>query len=90
MVRLPEKLRLQLTQLAAFNGRSMNAEIIYRLEQSLAEDRAKKGRPEPSLSERLDKIEKTLVSFAGVLKAQQRVALDLAKRAKNEPEEQSK
>jgi hypothetical protein len=81
MVRLPEPLRQQLTRLAAFYGRSMNAEIIYRLEQSLAEDKAQRRRPiEPSLSERLDKIEKTLESFTGVLKAQQSVALELAKK----------
>jgi Arc-like DNA binding domain len=42
MVRLPEKLRRQLAQLATFYGRSMNAEIIYRLEQSLIEDRAQR------------------------------------------------
>jgi hypothetical protein len=37
MVRLPEGLRRQLEQLAKFYGRSLSAEIIYRLEQSIAE-----------------------------------------------------
>jgi Arc-like DNA binding domain len=92
MVRLPEPVRVQLTQLAAFNGRSMNAEIIYRLERSLAEEKATRRRPEPAIAERLDQIEKTLESFKGVLKAQQTVALELAKRLDktSEPGEQSK
>jgi hypothetical protein len=60
MVRLPEKLRRQLAQLATFYSRSMNAEIIYRLEQSLIEDRAqreywrKQAKGEELLLSRLD------------------------------------
>jgi Arc-like DNA binding dprotein len=97
MVRLPEALRRDLEQAATFYGRSLNAEIIYRLEQSLIEAKAKKSvRPEPSLAERLDKIEKTLNSFAGIMRAQQRVAQDaMAALAKdsmqtNEPEDEPK
>jgi hypothetical protein len=75
MVRLPETLRRQLAELADSNARSMNTEIIYRLEQALTEDRAKEP-PKASLAERLDKIEKTLESYASVLKAQQKVAQD--------------
>jgi hypothetical protein len=44
MVRLPEKLRRNLEQLAHFYSRSMNAEIIYRLERSIAEDRERRQR----------------------------------------------
>jgi len=36
MVRLPEKLRRWMERAAAENGRSMNSEIIYRLERSVA------------------------------------------------------
>jgi hypothetical protein len=36
MVRLPEKLRLRLERAASVNGRSMNTEIIHRLEVSFA------------------------------------------------------
>jgi len=36
MVRLPEKLRRWMERAAAENGRSMNSEIIYRLERSIA------------------------------------------------------
>jgi DNA-binding transcriptional MocR family regulator len=36
MVRLPEKLRRWMQRAAAENGRSMNSEIIYRLERSIA------------------------------------------------------
>lgn len=38
MTRLPEALRHQLEKTAAENGRSMNAEIIHRLERSFAKD----------------------------------------------------
>jgi hypothetical protein len=86
MVRLPERLRKHLEQNASLSGRSMNAEIIYRLERSLTADdeeiraallrAADEVGGSPSLSDRLDKIEKTLESFASVLKAEQRVAQD--------------
>jgi hypothetical protein len=74
-LRLPKKLHRQLVQLGTFYNRSLNAEIIYRLEQAMAEG-TKTRRPEGSLSDRLDKIEKTLESYAGLLKAQQKVAGD--------------
>jgi Arc-like DNA binding domain len=104
MVRLPEKLRRELEDLASFYGRSLNNEIVYRLERTRAEDRAKKQQANEdakalspsSLSERLDRIEKTLESFARLLKAEQKVAQDamaaLARGSKkaDEPEEESK
>jgi hypothetical protein len=96
MVRLPETVRSDLEQWATFHGRSLNAEIIYRLEQSLAEAKARRGgRLEPSLSDRLDKIEKVLTSFSGMMRAQQKVAqnaMALAKgsRENDEPEDVSK
>jgi len=71
MVRLPEELRRNLARWADIHGRSLNAEIIYRLEQSLADDKG--GR---SLSDRLDQIEKGLDFFGGIIKAQQKVAQD--------------
>jgi Arc-like DNA binding domain len=40
-LRFPEKLRRQLEQ-SAFYSRSMNAEIIYRLEQAFSDDRARR------------------------------------------------
>jgi hypothetical protein len=96
MVRLPETLRRDLEQWATFHGRSLNAEIIYRLEQSLAEAKARRGgRLEPSLSDRLDKIEKVLTSFSGMIRAQQKVAQEamaLAKKSRenDDPEDESK
>jgi len=38
MTRIPEGLRLRLERSAGSNGRSMNAEIIHRLEQSFSPD----------------------------------------------------
>jgi hypothetical protein len=38
MVRIPESLRRRLERVAATNHRSMNTEIIHRLEQSLSID----------------------------------------------------
>jgi hypothetical protein len=35
-LRMPKKLRDQLTSLAADNGRSLNAEMVHRLEQAVA------------------------------------------------------
>jgi hypothetical protein len=94
MVRLPEALRRDLEQWATLHGRSLNAEIIYLLEQSLADAKVRRGgRLEPSLSDRLDKIEKTLSSFTGLMKAQQKVAQDalaVLKRTADEPEDESK
>ena len=40
MVRLPEKLRRRLERTASTRGRSMNTEIIHRLEQSFAREAA--------------------------------------------------
>jgi len=37
MVRIPERLRRRLEREAAHNGRSMNTEIIHRLERSFAD-----------------------------------------------------
>lgn len=42
-VRLPPDLKDNLEQLATKNGRSMNAEIVYRLQQSIEEDQANTG-----------------------------------------------
>ena len=39
-VRLPPDLKDNLEQLATKNGRSMNAEIVYRLQQSIEEEQA--------------------------------------------------
>jgi Arc-like DNA binding domain len=77
MVRLPETLRRDLDRWADLHGRSLNAEIIYRLEQSLADDKG--GR---SLSDRLDQIEKNLDFFGGIMKAQHKVAEDAQKVAR--------
>jgi hypothetical protein len=104
MVRLPEALRRELAQLAAFYGRSLNNEIIYRLERSRAEDKAKKERAnedartfsKESMTERLDRIERTLESYERLLRAQQKVAQDaLAALARgsaktSEPEDKAK
>jgi Arc-like DNA binding domain len=102
MVRLPEGLRRELEQLASFYGRSLNNEIIYRLERSRAEDKARKQQAnedakalsKESMSDRLDRIEKTLESFASVLKAQQKVAQDalaaLARQSKKTDEGEKK
>jgi len=76
MVRLPETLRRDLERWADIHGRSLNAEIIFRLEQSLADNKG--GR---SLSDRLDQIEKNLDFFGGIMRAQQRVAQDAQKTA---------
>jgi Arc-like DNA binding domain len=65
MVRLPEKLRQRLAQLAEKEGRSMNAEIIHRLEQ------ATEG---PS-------IETSLQNFWRTLQAQQKVMQEQDERA---------
>lgn len=67
MVRLPEGLRHDLEQSARRHGRSLNAEIIYLLNQSLYQT-------SPSLVDRLDRIEGTLRSFSGLMRAQQKVA----------------
>lgn len=64
MVRLPESLRQRLAQLAQKAERSMNAEIIHRLEE------ATEG---PSVAERLAAIERDLQTFWRTLQAQQRV-----------------
>lgn len=42
-VRLPPDLKDNLEQLATKNGRSMNAEIVYRLQQSLEHDQNRMG-----------------------------------------------
>lgn len=42
-VRLPPDLKENLEQLATKNGRSMNAEIVYRLQKSIEEDQAETG-----------------------------------------------
>ena len=39
MLRFPEGMRDRLKALAAENGRSLNAEIVHRLEQSLGDER---------------------------------------------------
>jgi len=92
MVRLPEGLRRELEQWATLHGRSLNAEIIYLLEQSLADAKVRRGgRLEPSLSDRLEKIEKILSSFRGLMKAQQNVAQDaLTALKRREPKDESK
>jgi Arc-like DNA binding domain len=84
MVRLPEGLRRKLEELAAFYGRSLNNEIIYRLLRSYAEEKAGKEQAredattlsKESMSVRLDRIERTLESYERLLRAQQKVAHD--------------
>jgi len=100
MVRLPENLRRELEQLAAFYGRSLNNEIIYRLERTRADDKARKQQAsedartlsKESMSERLDRIERTFESYERLLRAQQKVAQHaLAALAKaTEPETEDK
>jgi predicted DNA-binding protein len=70
MVRLPEQLRQRLSELAKNDGRSMNAEIIHRLEQAI------EG---PPTTERLGTIENTLRRFAGLLDAQRKVMEEQSK-----------
>ena len=41
-VRMPADLKEKIEEAAKENGRSMNAEIVYRLQQSLDEGRAEK------------------------------------------------
>lgn len=72
MVRLPEPLRLRLAQFAAEEGRSMNAEIIFRLEHALAG---------PSTADQLATIARDLQTFLKTLQAQQRAMLEQDKRA---------
>src|SRR5262249_43587789 len=82
MVRLPEGLRRELERWADIHGRSLNGEIIFRLLQSLAD--TKSGR---SLADRLDQIENNIELFAGIMRAQQKVAqdaLDALKKAREE------
>jgi plasmid stability protein len=71
MVRFPEGLRRDLQQSAALHGRSLNAEIIYLLNQSLYESRGS-----PTLAARLEGIENEVRRFARLIKAQQSVAQD--------------
>jgi hypothetical protein len=104
MVRLPEKLRRELEELARFYGRSLNSEIIHRLERTRDEDKSKKQRSnedaktlsKESMSDRLDRIEKTLETFSRLLKVQQTVALEALKKLPrdhaqvHEPEDEDK
>jgi hypothetical protein len=75
MVRLPANLRRELERVAELHERSLSAEMIYRLEQSLLSEDPKGG-PERSVGERLTAIEKTLETFWRILKAQQKVTQD--------------
>jgi Arc-like DNA binding domain len=59
MTRLPEALCRRLEREAAHEGRSMNAEIIHRLQQSFqASDQAS------GIDERLKKLEKEIFEYA--------------------------
>jgi DNA repair exonuclease SbcCD ATPase subunit len=74
MVRLPETLHRELGRLADLYERSLSAEIIYRLEQSLlAAGEAKEGRPEPAVADRLAAIETRLTKLAAFFQAQRKV-----------------
>lgn len=59
-VRVPEELRVRLKALASENHRSMNAEIVDRLELSLADKRDQRA-PDLALEKRLETIEQALV-----------------------------
>jgi|SRR5215467_2879550 len=77
MVRFPEAMRRELEQSAALHGRSLNAEIIYLLNQSLYEAKGRRaGQLDPSLADRLERIENALRYYARLIKAQQSVAQD--------------
>jgi plasmid stability protein len=59
MTRLPEALCRRLEREAAREGRSMNAEIIHRLQQSFEASNQTSG-----LDERLRKLEQAVFQFA--------------------------
>jgi hypothetical protein len=63
MVRLPEKLRRAMEQAASENGRSMNSEIIYRLEESVS-------------GKRDEILRKLLLKLAQVTRAHRQLARD--------------
>jgi len=58
MTRLPESLRSRLEKSAALEGRSMNAEIIHRLEQSFAKEK------ERGLEHRINSATQEVVNLA--------------------------
>lgn len=59
-VRVPEELRVRLKALASENRRSMNAEIVDRLEQSLADHQVPKPN-DSCLVDRLEAVEKAMI-----------------------------
>jgi Arc-like DNA binding domain len=60
MVRLPERLRRWMERAAAENGRSMNSEIIHRLERSIA--------TEPELERIMARVEEQMARVEERLK----------------------
>jgi len=79
MVRLPASVRRELERVAELHQRSLSAEIIYRLEQSLPGGDPKG--PKRSVPERLAAIEKDLQTFWRTLQAQQKVMQERDERA---------
>ena len=83
MVRFPEAMRRELEKSAALHGRSLNAEIVYLLNQSLYEAKGRRaGQLDPALADRLERVENVLRHYGGLIKAQQRVAQDALARQK--------
>ncbi len=62
IVRLPDGMREQIAEAAKANGRSMNAEIVSRLERSMSEAPAINGLSLAELFKKLDSLEKSIKS----------------------------
>lgn len=60
MLRFPEGMRSKITELAQSNGRSMNAEIIARLEQTMGPATAGTSHAAPALLESFARLNSTL------------------------------
>jgi len=77
MVRLPEKLRRELATMASENRRSMNTEIITRLDRSLESEAhmARDARRRTEITNRLEDMEGRLLRDFARLATQVRKAL---------------
>ena len=65
VIRFPEGMRDRIAKLAAANGRSMNAELIDRIEKSMAEITIETGlknfeRPATRMSDRMETVQENL------------------------------
>ena len=67
MLRMPDGMRGRIAEAAKENGRSMNAEIIHRLEQSFAEEKGSLHGA-ASLVQLLEHQNKTLAELAALIR----------------------